>query len=96
MRDQRTPATEGAVAAPIVNFDFGDLSIARGETVRFANSDSVPHTVTAGSALSPDPDAFDSGLLGTGDAFEVSFAEAGSYELFCVLHPDMTATVNVS
>ena len=46
--------------------------------------------------LSPDPDAFDSGLLGTGDAFEVSFDDAGQYELFCVLHPDMTATVTVS
>lgn len=97
LRNYRTPQTEGAIASPIVNFDFGaELTLDVGDTVRFANADSVPHTVTAGSYLSPEPDAFDSGLLGTGDAFEVSFDDAGQYELFCVLHPDMTATVTVS
>lgn len=97
IREFRTPRTADAVAAPIVNFDFGDeLQIDAGEVIRFANADSVPHTVTAGSFLSPDPGAFDSGLLGTGDAFEVRFADAGQYELFCALHPDMTATVTVA
>lgn len=97
LRDFRTPQTEGAIAAPIVNFDFGEeLTVGVGDTVRFANADSVPHTVTAGSFVSPDPAAFDSGLLGTGDAFEVSFDDPGEYPLFCVLHPDMTATVTVS
>ena len=60
----------------------------------FSNSDSVPHTVTSGSLTEPARD-FDSGLLATGDTFEVSFDEAGSYELFCVLHPAMTATIDV-
>ncbi len=96
IRDLRTSQAGDAVSAPITNFDFGQIDVTAGETVRFANADSVPHTVTAGSALAPDPTAFDSGLLGTAETFEVSFDQAGSYELFCVLHPDMTATVTVS
>jgi plastocyanin len=91
----RTVDDPDAVDAPINNFDFGDIQASVGETVRFSNSDSLPHTVTAGSSISPSS-LFDSGLLGTGQSFDVSFGEAGDYELFCVLHPDMTATVSVS
>ena len=80
--------------APIINFDFGDISVGVGETIRFSNSDSVPHTVTAGSNDAPRDD-FDSGLLGTGQVFDVAFDSPGEYALFCVLHPDMTATIVV-
>jgi len=90
------PTSDGTIAAPITNFDFGDLEIEAGDTLRFANTDSVPHTVTAGSAFLPDPNLFDSGLLGTTDTYDLSFDTAGEYELFCVLHPEMTATVTVS
>ncbi|MEM7139424.1 MAG: plastocyanin/azurin family copper-binding protein [Actinomycetota bacterium] len=87
---------DGAVAAPITNFDFGDIIVEAGETVRFNNADSVPHTVTAGSAFDPRLDDFDSGLLGTAETYDLTFDEAGSYDLFCVLHPEMTATVTVN
>ena len=87
---------DGAVAAPIANFDFGDIQVAAGDTIRFNNSDSVPHTVTAGSSFDPRTDDFDSGLLGTADTFDISFDEAGSYDLFCVLHPEMTGTITVN
>jgi plastocyanin len=90
------PSGDGTVAAPITNFDFGDIVVEAGDTVRFANTDSVPHTVTAGSAFLPELDFFDSGLLGTTDTFDLSFETAGEYDLFCVLHPEMTATVTVS
>lgn len=43
-----------------------------------------------------EPCAFGSDLLGTGDAFELSFDPAGGYELFCILHPEMAATVTGS
>ncbi|MGI9604163.1 MAG: cupredoxin domain-containing protein [Acidimicrobiales bacterium] len=96
IRSLRTAETvDGAVNAPIVNFDYGDISAAPGESIVFANADSVPHTVTSGSALDPTSD-FDSGVLGTGQSFELSFDEAGEYPLFCVLHPDMQATVTVN
>jgi plastocyanin len=80
--------------APILNFSFGEINVGVGETIRFNNSDAVPHTVTAGSYAEPG-DAFDSGVLGTGQTFDLAFDEPGEYQLFCVLHPYMTATVVV-
>lgn len=90
----RTASLAGAVNAPINNFDFGSITADVGESIVFSNSDSVPHTVTAGSPASPSPD-FDSGVLGTGDSYELSFDEPGEYALFCALHPGMAATVTV-
>lgn len=90
----RTASLAGTVAAPINNFDFGTITAEVGEPIVFSNSDSVPHTVTAGSPASP-RNLFDSGLLGTGESFELAFDEPGAYALFCVLHPTMTTTVTV-
>ncbi|MDH3705935.1 MAG: hypothetical protein OES57_07690 [Acidimicrobiia bacterium] len=91
----RTIQDPDAVAAPINNFDYGEIAAGVGETIRFANSDSVPHTVTSGSALDPTSE-FDSGVLGTGQTYDLSFETPGEYPLFCVLHPEMQATVVVS
>ena len=87
--ESRTVGDDDAVAAPILNFDYGEINAETGQTIRFGNADSVPHTVTGVTG------EFDSGILGTGGSFEVAFDEAGQYELFCVLHPDMSATVVV-
>ncbi len=95
LRQRGVNDTEGALDAPITNFDYGNINATVGEPVRFSNSDDVPHTVTAGSQIDPS-DAFDSGVLGTGQSYDVTFDEPGDYQLFCVLHPDMTATVSVS
>ena len=89
----RTIGEDDAVAAPIINFSFGNIEANVGETIRFGNADGVPHTVTAGSPIDPHPDEFDSGVLGTGATYDVSFDEPGEYRLFCVLHPEMQATV---
>ncbi len=96
LRKIRTVQSGDAVAAPITNFNFGQIEVDVGETVRFANADSVPHTVTAGTGLNPDLESFDSGLLGTGETYDLAFDTAGDYQLFCVLHPDMTTTVTVN
>lgn len=90
----RTPLIDGALAAPINNFSFGELLAQTGQPIVFSNSDSVPHTVTAGSGAAPLPD-FDSGLLGTGESYELTFDTVGEYALFCALHPGMSATVTV-
>ena len=94
LREGVAQEIEGAVNAPILNFDYGQITAAPGEPIVFSNSDSVPHTVTAGSSLDPSG-AFDSGVIGTGQSFELSFDNPGVYSLFCVLHPDMTAQVTV-
>lgn len=83
------------LAAPIVNFDFGqDLVVEPGEPITFTNTDSLPHTVTSGQPGAP-TGSFDSGVLGAGGAFTTEFEDPGSYQVFCALHPQMTATVTV-
>ncbi len=92
----RTVGDDDAVAAPIINFSFGKIEAKVGETIRFGNADGVPHTVTAGSPIDPRPDEFDSGVLGTGGTYDISFDQPGTYRIFCALHPEMQATVVIN
>ena len=85
---------EDAIAAPIVDFDFGLIKAGVGESVVFSNGDGVAHTVSAGTPARP-TGAFDSGVLGAGGAWTTSFDEPGTYPLYCALHPQMTGTVVV-
>lgn len=82
------------ILSPINNFSFGTIRIDVGEEVVFSNSDSVPHTVTSGSPSSPTR-LFDSGAFGAGETFGTSFDEAGEFDFYCTLHPQMTGTVIV-
>lgn len=87
---------EGAEQSLISDFVYeGDLTVEPGQPVYFNNVDSVPHTVTAGTADAPSLETFDSGLLTPGSNFAVSFDEPGEYPLFCSLHPEMAATITV-
>ena len=87
---------EGAQQSLITNFAFDPIiEVEIGQSVFFNNSDSVPHTVSAGTPDAPNLNAFDSGLLSPGDNYQLDTSEAGSFTLFCFLHPDMTATVVV-
>jgi len=92
----RTIGDGDVVAAPIINFSFGNIEAKVGETIRFGNADGVPHTVTAGSSINPRPDEFDSGVLDTGGIYEISFDQPGNYQIYCALHPEMQATVVIN
>jgi plastocyanin len=96
MLEIRTIRDDDAVAAPIINFSFGNIEASVGEIIRFGNADSVPHTVTAGSSINPRPEEFDSGVLDTGGTFDISFDQPGNYQIFCALHPEMQATVVIN
>lgn len=87
------PDGEGTFAS-INNFDYGDIVVEAGTPLVISNSDSVPHSFTAGTPGAP-VDWFDSGIFGTGQAYELTFDEPGTYEVFCTLHPSMTAEVLV-
>ncbi len=81
----------------ITDFAFeSTIEVAAGESVYFNNSDSVPHTVSAGTPDDPTLGSFDSGLLSPGDNWELDTSTPGTYSYFCALHPDMTATLVVS
>ena len=61
------------------------------------NDDTAAHTVNSGNAHKGGPDGkFDSGIVMSGNSFEVTFDKAGSYDYFCMVHPWMTGNVNVS
>lgn len=87
---------EGAEQSLISDFAYsGTLELTVGQSLFFNNVDAVPHTVSAGTFENPQLDEFDSGLLSPGTNYELTFDEPGVYSLFCTLHPDMVATVNV-
>jgi plastocyanin len=76
------------------------IQVSVGTTVTWTNNDSQPHTVTSGSNGQPD-NKFNSSpnftpLLNPGQTFSFTFTEAGEYPYYCMLHPNMVGTVNVS
>jgi len=73
-----------------VAFAPADIDIPVGTRVEWANDDPFAHTVTARDG------AFDSGNLETGGTFSRSFAQPGTFEYFCAIHPSMTGTVTVT
>ena len=89
----------GAVAAQepntdevkIDNFVFNpqELTVAVGTTVKFVNHDDIPHTVVDKNK------GFRSKALDTDDSFSFTFANAGTYDYFCGLHPHMQGKIIV-
>lgn len=94
--DDATTTTAGSeppqpgAAITISGFTFsGAGEVAVGQTVTVTNDDTVGHTWTA------DDGEFDSGTLGEGESFEHTFDEAGEYDYFCSIHPQMAGTITV-
>ena len=76
----------------IDNFTFapGEITVAKGTTVKWVNRDAIPHTV-----VSDDKSPFKSKPLDTDDKFSYTFTKEGNYNYFCSIHPKMTAKVIV-
>jgi plastocyanin len=94
--DQAVPATVPSAATVRIErsrFSETELTVAAGTTVVFVNDDAFAHTVTSRDGA---PVAFDSGDLGQGDTFEVTFDRAGTYPYLCLIHPTMRAVVVVT
>jgi plastocyanin len=85
-------AAAGNAHVGIDNFTYtpGTLTVKAGTKVEWVNDDDIPHTVaeTNGKFLSP--------ALDTEDKFSFTFAQPGTYEYFCSLHPHMTGKVVVT
>jgi|GEM_PF-2002590 len=84
-------ADGATIDVDIVNFTFDPtpLTVCAGDTVRWTNQDSAPHTSTSDTAV------WDSGTLTTGQQYSFTFVSAGTYDYHCTFHPSMTATVEV-
>lgn len=87
----RTIAAEGPSEIKIDNFSFGpkELTVEAGTTVTWVNRDDIPHSVVDKAK------AFRSKTLDTNNSFSFIFANAGTYEYICGLHPQMTGKVIV-
>jgi plastocyanin len=72
-----------------VAFQPADIEVPVGTTVDWTNEDPFAHTVTARDGT------FDSGTMDAGQTFSRTFAEPGTIEYFCEIHPSMTGTVTV-
>jgi plastocyanin len=75
-------------------YDPQDLTVEVGYTVTWTNNDTVAHTVTAGTPDNPTGE-FDSGTIQPGETFSYTFDQAGTFDYYCTLHPDMTGSVTV-
>ena len=71
------------------------VQVSTGATVTWTNDDAQPHTATSGENATPDG-TFDSGIMAPAATFEHTFAAAGEYPYYCLLHPNMVGTVSVS
>ena len=71
-------------------FAPGEVTVSVGDTVTWTNTDDgIVHTVTSTTG------AFDSGDLGDGESYSVTFTAPGTFAYLCTPHPFMTGTVTV-
>jgi amicyanin len=90
-----TVAAEEAKEANVVtidNFTFTppELTVPAGTTVKWVNHDDIPHNVIDKNK------AFRSKALDTDDSYSFTFANPGTFDYFCGLHPHMQAKIIVT
>lgn len=73
-------------------FTPDEISRAKGETLRIANDDSIPHNV---QFVSPSGDKKNLGLQMPGDHADVAVDQIGDYQVVCGIHPKMKLVVHV-
>tara|TARA_B100000315_G_C14574219_1_gene587149 strand:+ start:517 stop:1131 length:615 start_codon:yes stop_codon:yes gene_type:complete len=66
------------------------LEVQVGDTVKWTNNDSSPHTATALD------DSWDTGTLNQGESFMIQFGMEGSFDYDCTFHSSMTGTITVA
>lgn len=76
------------------SFTPSNLEVEVGTTVTWENRSSETHTVTSGSDGSHD-EIFDSGSVPPGEDYSFTFDETGTFDYFCIPHPNMTGTITV-
>lgn len=85
-----TAAASATKSVNIKNFAFRPktLTVSRGTTVRFKNSDRARHTATRRGG-------FDTGIIRSGRSATVRFKRKGRFGYICDLHPFMKGTIVV-
>jgi plastocyanin len=89
-------AADGAEVR-IVNavFEPTELTVSVGTEVVFTNEDSYAHTVSEGTVGTVVDDPIVDEEIAAGGEVRVTFDEAGTFDITCVIHPDMQMTITV-
>lgn len=73
-------------------FSSESITIKKGESVTFANDDTVPHNIISTSK----GNEFNLGSQPPGAATDVTFKESGEAQVICAIHPRMKMTVKIA
>ena len=73
-------------------FSSESITIKKGESVTFANDDTVPHNIVSASK----GNEFNLGSQPPGAATDVTFKESGEALVICAIHPRMKMTVKIT
>ena len=84
-------AAEQVVAQKGKAFSVKKLKIKVGDSVKFVNEDPFSHNVFSLSAAK----SFDLGSYPQGGSKAVTFDKAGTIDVECAIHPEMTLTIEV-
>lgn len=79
----------------IRDFLLPTIELDKPGTVSFFNADAVAHTVTAGTPTDPSGATFDSDIIGGRDVADITIDEPGTYDYFCIIHPEMRGQIKV-
>ena len=87
---------ESAATINIQTFQFQpkQIEVKAGTTVTWVNQDDIRHTVTSGAPDNKDGH-FDASLVGKGAKFSFTFAQPGTYTVFCDRHQHMRGEITV-
>ena len=85
-------ATEHVLTQKAKKFDKKKMSISKGDSIKFINSDAITHNIHSRSA----PDKFDLGAQAPGTESKHTFNKAGKFKVRCAIHPKMKVTVKVN
>lgn len=87
---QSTPNEISNTTVDIKGFAFepGTITVPIGTTITWTNRDSVQHTVTG--------DIFGSSSISQNDTYSHSFPDAGTFDYYCAIHPNMRGKVIVT
>lgn len=90
-----TAAAAGEVTVQGFAFKPESLEVAVGSKVTWSNKDGSAHTTTSGKPGAKD-NVWDGPLAPSGGTFFFTFAKAGTYTYFCMIHgSSMTGTITV-
>jgi amicyanin len=82
-----TATTSNSVNIQNFAFDPATLTVKKGATVTWTNSDSAAHQIRSAT--------FKSNMLTKGQTFSFTFNTAGTFDYSCSVHPSMTGKIVV-